>query len=210
MDWAQGALVSQVISWRRERPTPPKPRRRDCINGRPVKDAAGLRNTIGLLSVGDRVDISLLRDGKPRRVTAVIAERDTAAEARANNTHSGLEGAELTDAASGAGVLIRSVAEGSPRQTRACAPRCHRRCGSHRVASLDGSIARRLAPQRSCCRSARQRNAGDPDPLTIAARCGVSTCAHGRRRHTFAAERLSRGPFGAWLHRSSTSDWPPA
>ena len=48
-----------------------------AINGKPVKDAAALRNSIGLLRIGDKVDISLLRDGKPRRVTAVISERDT-------------------------------------------------------------------------------------------------------------------------------------
>jgi S1-C subfamily serine protease len=113
-------------------------RRGTAINGRPVKDAAGLRNTVGLLSVGDRVAISLLRDGKPRRVTAVIAERDAAAEARANNTHSGLEGAELTDAASGAGVLIRSVAEGSPAAQRGLrANDVIVGVGRTRVASLD-------------------------------------------------------------------------
>src|SRR4029079_2651557 len=82
------------------------------------KDAAGLRNTIGLLSVGDRVDIALLRDGKPQRVTAVVAERDTAAESKASGAHAGLEGAELADAANGGGVVIRSIAEGSPAAQR--------------------------------------------------------------------------------------------
>ena len=33
------------------------------------------RNSIGLLRIGDRVEIGLLREGKPRRVTAVIGER---------------------------------------------------------------------------------------------------------------------------------------
>jgi serine protease Do/serine protease DegQ len=89
-----------------------------AINGRPVRDAAGLRNTIGLLSVGDRVEMSVVRDGKPRKVTAVIAERDAAAEARAGAAHAGLEGAELDDAPNGAGVVIRSVADGSPAAQR--------------------------------------------------------------------------------------------
>jgi Do/DeqQ family serine protease len=135
----QGALVSQVIEGSAaEKAGLQAGDVVTAINGRPVKDAAGLRNTIGLLSVGDRVDISLLRDGKPRRVTAVIAERDTAAEARANNTHSGLEGAELTDAASGAGVLIRSVAEGSPAAQRGLrANDVIVGVGRTRVASLD-------------------------------------------------------------------------
>jgi S1-C subfamily serine protease len=34
-----------------------------------------LRNAIGLLRVGDKVDLGLLREGKPLSVTARIAER---------------------------------------------------------------------------------------------------------------------------------------
>jgi Do/DeqQ family serine protease len=119
LDNAQGALVSQVIEGSAaEKAGIVAGDVITSINGRAVRDAAGLRNAIGLLSVGDRVDVSLLRDGKPRRVTAVIAERDLEAEERANGQHPGLEGAELTDAASGAGVLIRSVGEGSPAAQR--------------------------------------------------------------------------------------------
>jgi S1-C subfamily serine protease len=119
LDNAQGALVSQVIEGSAaEKAGIVAGDVITSINGRAVRDAAGLRNAIGLLSVGDRVDVSLLRDGKPRRVTAVIAERDLEAEERSNGQHAGLEGAELTDAASGAGVLIRSVAEGSPAAQR--------------------------------------------------------------------------------------------
>jgi len=94
----QGALVSQVVE------------------GSAAEDAAGLRNAIGLLSVGDRVQISLLRDGKPRNVTAMVGERDETAEARAAGLHPGLAGAELVDGQGG--VLIRSVADGSPAAQR--------------------------------------------------------------------------------------------
>jgi Do/DeqQ family serine protease len=44
------------------------------VNGHPVKSNSELRNTIGLLRVGDRLEIGLLRDGKPLRVTAQLAE----------------------------------------------------------------------------------------------------------------------------------------
>ena len=114
----QGALISQVV----EGSAAEKAGIRagdivTAVNGKPVKDAAGLRNAIGMLSIGDRVDVALLRDGKPRRVTAVIGERDTAAEAAESSQHSGLEGADLTDA-QGGGVLVRTVAEGSPAAQR--------------------------------------------------------------------------------------------
>jgi serine protease Do/serine protease DegQ len=114
----QGALVSQVVEGSAAEKAGIKAGDIvTSVNGKPVKDAAGLRNAIGLLSIGEKVEVALLRDGKPRRVTAVISERDAAAEARAANLHRGLEGADLTDA-QGGGVLIRSVAEGSPAAQR--------------------------------------------------------------------------------------------
>ena len=48
-----------------------------------MKDAAELRNTIGMLRIGDKVEIGLLRDGKPRKVTALIAERSETETANA-------------------------------------------------------------------------------------------------------------------------------
>jgi serine protease Do/serine protease DegQ len=114
----QGALVSQVIDGSAAEKAGIKAGDVvTAINGKPVKDAAALRNAIGLLRIGDKVDISLMRDGKPRRVTAAIGERDTAAEASAAGMHDGLDGAVLADA-QGGGVLVRTVAEGSPAAQR--------------------------------------------------------------------------------------------
>jgi S1-C subfamily serine protease len=84
------------------------------INGVAMKDAGELRNTIGMLRVGDKVEIGLLRDGKPRRVTALIAERSDLETANAVDINRGLDGAELGDAADGGGVLVKAVQEGSP------------------------------------------------------------------------------------------------
>jgi serine protease Do/serine protease DegQ len=115
---AQGALVSQVVEGSAAEKAGIKAGDIiTAINGKPVKDAQGLRNSIGMLSIGERVDVALLRDGKPRRVTAMIGERDAAAEAAAAGMHRGLEGAELADA-QGGGVLIRTVADGSPAAQR--------------------------------------------------------------------------------------------
>jgi Do/DeqQ family serine protease len=84
------------------------------INGTTMKDAGELRNTIGMLRVGDKVEIGLLRDGKPRKVTALIAERSEVESANAVDIHKGLDGAELGDAADGGGVLIKAIQDGSP------------------------------------------------------------------------------------------------
>jgi Do/DeqQ family serine protease len=84
------------------------------INGTPMKSAAELRNAIGMLRIGDQVEIGLLRDGKPLKVTALVAERSEAEAANAAEINRGLEGADLADAPDNGGVLVRGVAEGSP------------------------------------------------------------------------------------------------
>jgi serine protease Do/serine protease DegQ len=116
-DTTQGALVSQVVEGSAAEKAGVKAGDViTAVNGRAVKDAGSLRNSIGLLSIGEKVDLALLRDGKPRRVTATVSERDAAAEAKATGTHPGLEGADVTDSPNG--VLIRAVAEGSPAAQR--------------------------------------------------------------------------------------------
>jgi len=84
------------------------------VNGTAMKNARELRNAIGMLRIGDQVEIGLLRDGKPHKVTALVAERSEAETANAADISRGLEGADLGDAADGGGVLVRSVQEGSP------------------------------------------------------------------------------------------------
>ena len=45
-----------------------------AINGRNVKSATDFRNAIGLLRSGERVELSVLREGQLRRISAVIPE----------------------------------------------------------------------------------------------------------------------------------------
>jgi len=84
------------------------------VNGVTMKGAGELRNAIGMLRVGDKVEIGLLRDGKPRKVTALVADRGDAGGANAADINQGLDGADLADAPDAGGVLVRSVQDGSP------------------------------------------------------------------------------------------------
>jgi serine protease Do/serine protease DegQ len=84
------------------------------INGVTMKDATELRNTIGMLRIGDKVEIGLLRDGKPHKVMALIAERGDVDTTKAADISKGLEGAEFADAPEGGGVLVKSIQAGSP------------------------------------------------------------------------------------------------
>jgi serine protease Do/serine protease DegQ len=92
-----------------------------AVNGQSVKSNAELRNVIGLLRVGDKVEIGIVRDGNPQRVTAIIAEIATPPVV-ASPVHTapvaavphGLDGANITDAPEAAGALVTSIEPGSP------------------------------------------------------------------------------------------------
>jgi len=83
------------------------------VNGATMKNSGELRNAIGMLHVGDKVELGLLRDGKPRKVTALIAERGEAESASAAEINRGLDGAELADAPDGGGVAVNKIQEAS-------------------------------------------------------------------------------------------------
>jgi Do/DeqQ family serine protease len=87
------------------------------LNGVTMKSSGELRNAIGMLHVGDKVDLGLLREGKPRKVTALIAERSEerseVESPSAADIHRGLDGADLTDAPDGSGVVVNKVQEAS-------------------------------------------------------------------------------------------------
>src|ERR1700729_4169677 len=83
------------------------------LNGVTMKSSGELRNAIGMLHVGDKVDLGLLRDGKPRKVTALVAERSEIETAGAADLNRGLDGAELADAPDGSGVVVNKVQEAS-------------------------------------------------------------------------------------------------
>jgi len=112
---SKGALVGQVVEG--------SPAERagikagdviTSINGKAVSSSAETRNTIGMLRIGEKVDIGLIRDGKPRKVTAVIGERDSVTAEAATQMHEAFEGATFGNAENNGGVLVRTVAEGSP------------------------------------------------------------------------------------------------
>jgi len=112
---AQGALVSQVTEGSAAARAGIEPG--DVITsvrGEQIRSNAELRNTIGMLKVGETVDIGLLREGKARTVTAVLREAAQISDASA--IHPALAGAELVEVSedSAGGLRVREVAPGSP------------------------------------------------------------------------------------------------
>jgi len=111
----QGALVTQVVSGSAAEKAGIKVNDIiSSVNGETVKGAPELRRAIGMLHIGDKIDVGLVRDGKPRKVTAVIAESSASQVAVATDIHEGLDGAQLGDADNSSGVSVRAVEAGSP------------------------------------------------------------------------------------------------
>ena len=89
-----------------------------ALNGEPVEDMGDLRNTIGLLRVGEDLVIELVRDGERQVVTAVIGEPEVST---ATAVHPALEGATFVEIDEDSpqhgelkGVVVGSVMAGSP------------------------------------------------------------------------------------------------
>lgn len=90
-----------------------------AVDGRLVNRASDLRNKVGLSPVGEKVQLSILRNGKQRDLTAVISESGVdVAGGGAISSH--LKGAQLRDLRPGEldqaehGVLVENVAQNSP------------------------------------------------------------------------------------------------
>jgi serine protease Do/serine protease DegQ len=115
---AEGALVTQVILG-----SPAEQagiRSGDVIvsiKGAPVMVPADVRNAIGLLRVGDTVDIALLRNGRQRHVQALISappQTAAAAPVKPGEINPAFEGATLSETPGALGVVVRNVDTGSP------------------------------------------------------------------------------------------------
>jgi Do/DeqQ family serine protease len=117
----QGALVSQVVNGSAAEKAGIKAGDViTAINGGMIKSSAELRNRIGLMRVGENVDITLLRDGKTKHLTAIVqgksADKDSKDTDDEDNTplHRALRGAELVDAPAATGVVVRAIEANSP------------------------------------------------------------------------------------------------
>jgi len=90
------------------------------VDGSPVHNAADLRNTVGLMRIGQTVTLDVLRDGKPQRIEARI-EKAKETKLAAGEVNKRLQGAELGNIPPDdpryngvEGVLVLKVAPDSP------------------------------------------------------------------------------------------------
>ncbi len=96
------------------------------VNGQTVKSNTDLRTAISQLRVGQNVEVGIIRDGKLRKVSAIIADTQCAGGERnvteeRNTIHSGFDGASSADAPDGGGAVVKNVEAGSPAAQNGCA-----------------------------------------------------------------------------------------
>jgi serine protease Do/serine protease DegQ len=89
-------------------------------NGKPIHDFAQLRNMIGLMPIGERVDMKVLREGKEKSFSVTIG-KDTDQAAAGGDLHPRLEGATFAPAdesntrdPDARGIVVQKVEPRSP------------------------------------------------------------------------------------------------
>ncbi len=86
-----------------------------AINGEPIKSASAMRNAVGMLRVGEKMKMEVIRDNKRKSLTAVI--KDQAEEVvEGKKVHARLAGATIEQSNEGGDVylVVTEVEQGSP------------------------------------------------------------------------------------------------
>ena len=116
LDMHQGVVISQVV----ENSAASKAGLKagdvvSDINGAPVKSASAMRNMVGLMRVGAKMDITVIRDGKEKKLTAYI-EDEIEQSIAGDKLNPRLAGAviESHDDGDNKFLVVSDVARGSP------------------------------------------------------------------------------------------------
>jgi len=89
------------------------------VNEKKITGASELRNTIGLMGSGEKVNIKYIRDGKTRSTTALLGQQQVT-QSVGTDIHPGLDGAQFASSSTSAdgGVEVTEVEPGSPAAQR--------------------------------------------------------------------------------------------
>ncbi len=84
-----------------------------AVDGNETTSAAQLRSQIGVKKIGDKINVTVIREGKQKKINVKVGE-PVAGPASANFIHPLLEGASLEDNPDGEGVRVANLSPQSP------------------------------------------------------------------------------------------------
>ncbi len=83
------------------------------LNGKPISSFAALRAEVGSMPIGSKVQLGLVRDGKPVNVSLEL-QQSTQNQVDSGNIFSGIEGAEMSNNGKEEGVVVNVVKANTP------------------------------------------------------------------------------------------------
>ncbi|WP_330984851.1 MULTISPECIES: serine endoprotease DegP [Enterobacterales] len=82
------------------------------LNGKPISSFSALRAQVGTMPVGSKVELGLVRDGKPVNVTLEL-QQSSQTQVDSNTIFNGIDGAEMSNKGADKGVVVNGVKGGS-------------------------------------------------------------------------------------------------
>ena len=83
------------------------------LNGKAISSFAALRAQVGTMPIGSKVELGLLRDGKPVTVTVEL-QQSNQTQVDSSTIFNGIEGAEMSNKGQDKGVVVNNVKAGTP------------------------------------------------------------------------------------------------
>ncbi|MEW5562472.1 serine endoprotease DegP [Enterobacter asburiae] len=82
------------------------------LNGKPISSFSALRAQVGTMPVGSKIELGLVRDGKPVTVSLEL-QQSSQTQVDSNTIFSGIDGAEMSNKGNDKGVVVSNVKAGS-------------------------------------------------------------------------------------------------
>ena len=83
------------------------------LNGKAISSFAALRAQVGTMPIGSKVELGLLRDGKPVTVTVEL-QQSNQTQVDSSTIFNGIEGAEMSNKGQDKRVVVNNVKAGTP------------------------------------------------------------------------------------------------
>ncbi|MCS2149091.1 serine endoprotease DegP [Scandinavium manionii] len=82
------------------------------LNGKPISSFSALRAQVGTMPVGSKIELGLVRDGKPVNVSLEL-QQSSQTQVDSSSIFNGIDGAEMSNKGADKGVVVSSIKSGT-------------------------------------------------------------------------------------------------